>query len=687
MLPSSRLCSCVLLVAGTIWVSSAPADTGEDILQIHRAPGTIAIATGHQQPIASAPAVATVITAEDIDAIGATTLSEAIALVPGVNVLYRSQGNHFIFRGIRSDSDFNPDWLLMLDGVPQNDVALGNQRLFIGEIPIQNVKRIEVIRGPGSALYGTDAFAGVVNVITKRPDDVAVPEGRLRGGSFETAEARYIHPGQLGEFKSLFSVQTRTTEGFRPRVETDQQTMLDQAFGTDASLAPGRAQTSQRDYHLHWDLTRGPLRLRARRWANELGVAGLAGSLDDKGQRTSNLNSLDLIYDRKRLTPDWDLRAVLSWYEFNIDTRDVRLFPPGAFGGLFPDGVKDSPGFSESRYHSEIAAYFDGWARHALTLGAGGDRHRLYDIRETRNYVLLPSGLPSPLPSTVTLDGTQGFLPNARRAVYFAYVQDEWHYARDWTLTYGVRHDHYSDFGGTTNPRIALVWATAADVTTKFLIGRAFRAPTFTDLYSQNNPSLIGNPNLQPERITTYEVETEYHPSPRFTASVNVFHHVIKDKIHDVASAIGTTSANQGRQEGEGGEIELHWIPTRDVAVHAWYAHQRNVVTDTDSDPGFAPHNSANLRVDWRFAPSWYWDTNILWAADRRREAGDNRPPVADYALYNVTLRYKPRKPWMVSLSVFNVFDRPARDPSDPDGFDDHRLQPRSAFVEFRREF
>lgn len=687
MLPTSQLCSHVFLVTGVVWLSGAFADTTEDILQIHRVPDTIAIATGHQQPIASAPAVATVITAEDIEAIGATTLSEAMALVPGVNVLYRSQGNHFIFRGVRSDSDFNPDWLLMLDGVPQNDVGLGNQRLFIGEVPIQNVDRIEVIRGPGSALYGTDAFAGVVNVITKRPGDVTVPQLRLRGGSFDTAEARYIHPSQMGEFKSLFSLQTRTTDGFRPKVETDEQTRWDQVFGTSASLAPGRAQTWQDDYHLQWDLERGPLRLRARRWAHELGIAGIAGSLDDKGRRESDLNSLDLIYDSKEIAPDWDLRAVLSWYDFDIDTRDVRVYPAGAFGGLFPDGVHENPGYSESRYHSEIVALFKGWTGHALTFGAGGDRHRLYDVRGTRNYVLLPNGAPFPLPSTITLDSTQTFLPNANRETYFAYVQDEWHYAADWTLTYGLRYDDYSDFGSTTNPRIALVWATAADVTTKFLVGRAFRAPTFTDLYSQNNPSLIGNPNLKPELITTYEIATEYHPSPRLTAGINLFHHVIKDKIHDVDTAIGTTARNQGRQEGNGGEIELHWSPTYDVSVKAWYAHQRNVVKDTDTDAGFAPHNSANVRVDWRFIPHWYWDTNMHWVADRERQADDNRPAVADHTVVNMTLRYKPRKSWMASLSVFNVFDKKARDPSDPGGFDDHLLQPRSAFLEFRQDF
>lgn len=668
--------------------SPVAAQLEEDITQLHPSPGTIGIATGHSMPFNLAPAVATVITAEDLDSVGATTLSEALALVPGVNVLYRSQGNHFIFRGVRSDSNFNPDWLLMIDGIPQNDVGLGNQRLFIGEVPLQNIDRIEVIRGPGSSLYGTDAFAGVVNIITKRPTNVRNTEARLRVGSFDTQEGRYLLPGELGGIKSLFSLQLRHTDGFKPLVEADGQTAWDQRLGTRASLAPGRAQTWFQDYNLQWDLESGPWLFRLRRWAHELGIAGLSGSLDNTGWRKSDMNAVDLLYDKKGFASNWDLKWNTSWYDFNLDTFDVLAYPPGAFGGLFPQGVKDNPGYSEDRYISELSALYNGFRGHLVTIGLGAEKHRVYDVRETRNYVITSSGLPAPLPAMVSLDTTETFIPTASREIYFAYLQDEWVFAPDWTLTSGLRHDRYSDFGSTTNPRVALVWATAADLTTKFLIGRAFRAPTFTDLYSNNNPSLIGNPNLKPERITTYEISFDYRPTSKVTTILNVFHHVIVDKIAAVRGPRGTTEVNEGKQTANGGEIEVRWNVTRDLTVNGWYAHQKNIVEDTRTDAGFAPRNSANLRLDWRFAPNWYWNVNTLRVADRKRQAGDTRSPVGDYTFVNTGVRYKPQKSWSASLYVFNTFDQEARDPSNNSGFiTDHALPPHSIFLEYRQEF
>src|SRR5207237_2069032 len=110
-----------------------------------------------------------------------------------------------------------------------------------------------------------------------------------------------------------------------------------------------------------------------------------------------------------------------------------------------------------------------------------------------------------PLGSIVDVSSTAPFLLPHDRKVSYAFAQDEWTVAKDWTLTAGVRHDEYSDFGGTTNPRLALVWEAAYNVTAKLLYGTAFRAPSFTELYVINNPVLIGNPNLQPEKMKTME--------------------------------------------------------------------------------------------------------------------------------------------------------------------------------------
>ena len=107
----------------------------------------------------------------------------------------------------------------------------------------------------------------------------------------------------------------------------------------------------------------------------------------------------------------------------------------------------------------------------------------------------------------------------------------------DLNLTAGVRYDHYSDLGSTTNPRLGLVWSFLKNADRKLLYGQAFRAPSFTELYNDNNPSLMGNPDLLPEKIKTYEASLGYRFSDSLRANLNYFHNNI-DSLHRSCSAL-----------------------------------------------------------------------------------------------------------------------------------------------------
>ena len=132
----------------------------------------ISIATGRTQPIARAPSVASVITSDDIKAIGATDLDQVLETVPGLHVSNAGAGLNpiYIIRGIQSQ--FNPQVLMLINGIPITNSYVGNRSQVWGGMPINNIARIEVVRGPGSALYGADAFAGVINIITKESADI-----------------------------------------------------------------------------------------------------------------------------------------------------------------------------------------------------------------------------------------------------------------------------------------------------------------------------------------------------------------------------------------------------------------------------------------------------------------------------------------------------------------------------------
>src|SRR5438105_2039230 len=139
----------------------------EELALAYGSKSVVSIATGSRMLVSRAPAVATVITADDIAAMGATELSEALETVPGLHVSASpvAYAPLFDIRGIHSQ--FNPQVLMLVNGVPVTTVFLGERGLIWSGLPLENVARIEVIRGPGSALYGADAFSGVVNLITK----------------------------------------------------------------------------------------------------------------------------------------------------------------------------------------------------------------------------------------------------------------------------------------------------------------------------------------------------------------------------------------------------------------------------------------------------------------------------------------------------------------------------------------
>ncbi|MBI2732303.1 MAG: TonB-dependent receptor plug domain-containing protein [Aquabacterium sp.] len=154
---------------------------------------TVSIATGSQQPLRRAPAVATVITAEDIAAMGATDLDEVLETVPGIHVARSIQAYSplYVVRGIYSD--YNPQTLMLQNGVPMTTLFVGNRGNAWFGLPLENIARIEVIRGPGSALYGADAYSGVINIISQAPSSVYAPGPSTPGTPGRSMVASWGH--------------------------------------------------------------------------------------------------------------------------------------------------------------------------------------------------------------------------------------------------------------------------------------------------------------------------------------------------------------------------------------------------------------------------------------------------------------------------------------------------------------
>ncbi len=667
----------MLLALALANMATAQTSDEEDLALAYGDKNFVSIATGSQQPVSRAPAVATVITARDIEAMGATDLNQVLESVPGLHVSVSSQAYNplYTFRGIVSG--YNAQVLMLVNGIPITTVFTGNRGQAWGGMPLENVARIEVIRGPGSALYGADAFSGVINVITKTANDIKGTEYGVRAGSFNTRDGWIQHGGSLGPLKAAFYLRVAHTDGQDGVIERDLQSSLDTLYSTDASLAPGSVNTRTNALDARTDLSYRQWRFRAAYQKREVGIgAGLAESLDPNGVAPESRLYVDLSYENRNWARNWEVSGVVGYYNIKEEQSDsaYTLFPAGAFGGTFPNGVVGNPGHAERHTHASLSAFYTGFRHHRLRIGGGYRLEDLYETSESKNFgiVSLPSVGASFVPLSgmvdVSNDPALVYMQPHKRDVNYVFAQDEWSLANDWTLTAGVRRDNYSDFGSTTNPRLALVWNAAYNVVIKAMHGRAFRAPNFTELYSINNPVNTGNPNLKPELITTDELAFSWQPTTNLQTNFSLFHYRMSNLIKFVANAdptTGSTAQNAGDQTGRGAEIELNWDATRDLRLTGNLSLQHSTDEASGQDAGLAPHRHLFVGADWRFAPLWQFGAIVNHVADRRREPGDTRPQIPDYTTVDLTLRReKLAGGWNVRGIVRNLFDRDAREPS-----------------------
>ncbi len=608
---------------------------------------------------------------------GAADLDQVLESVPGLHVSFSSLTSHpiYSFRGIFTG--YNPQVLMLVNGIPITNVFVGDRGLGWGGMPLENVARIEVIRGPGSALYGADAFAGVINVITKTAAEIQGTEYGVRVGSFNSRDAWIQHGGKLGPIDAAFYLRTGHTDGQNGIIEKDQQSSLDTKFGTNASLAPRSINAYRSAIDMRGDLSYDKFRFRLAYQERKVGIgAGLAENLDPYSRVPESRLYLDLTYQNANWAPNWDVSTVLGYYDVKEEPGDppYLLFPPGAFGGTFPNGVYGNPGHSERHSHASVSAFYTGFNRHRVRIGTGFRVEDLYETTETKNYniVSIPGVGPTfvPLPGMIdaTNDPSLVYMQPHKRHLVYAFAQDEWSLAKDWTLTAGVRHDRYSDFGGTTNPRLALVWDAAYNVVVKAMHGRAFRAPNFTELYSINNPVNVGNPRLQPETITTDELAFSWQPTSSLQTNLSLFRYRMRDIIRFVPNAdptTGSTAQNSGDQTGRGFELEAILDATRNLRLTGSLSVQHSIDELTGQDAGLAPHRRVFARADWRFARLWQFGTTVNYVADRKRQPGDARPQIPDYTTVDLTLRReKVADNWDIRATVLNLFNRDAREPS-----------------------
>ena len=633
----------------------------------------VSIATGAKTSLDKAPAIASVITADDMRKRGVRNLTEALTMVPGLNVSRSSQimAPKFNFRGITST--YSPQTLLMINGTPLKSLVRGDSHTAWGEYPIHSIERIEIIRGPGSALYGADAFSGVINVITKSAD--VIKNNSLGGsvGSFGSRSAWFNGAVSTNDYALGVSFEYSKSDGHKQQVQVDAQTGLDilanELFDLPpASLAPGPVNVGFEvlDMFLKAKVGGFSLNLGWQERGNLGTGQGVTEALDSNGKLGGSKVIVDLVHETDELDSGWNIKSKLSYYRSSQTIeKDLLLFPEGTFFGAFPDGVIGNPAWEEDNSSVSVKADQHAVDNHFISMGAGYSHADLYEVTEHKNF--FPDLTPRPNGAEDVSDTDEVFMPEASRSSYFVYIQDIWQVYPDWELTAGLRWDNYTDIGSTLNPRLALVWSTSVKSTTKFLYGRAFRAPSIAELLVVNNPVSLGNPNLSPEVIDTYEISYSIKSSAILNLNINAFYYEISDFITFVADDMATisTAQNVGTRQGKGLELESIVHLSKAVQVKANYSYVQAKDKLLKDDVGDYPNHQFNAVVDWDINSYWHLNLTANLVGERQRTPLDSRKGLDGFTDLSLNLSYMNQVNGIeIALSAKNVLDEEIYEPS-----------------------
>jgi len=617
----------ILLAGRSAWAGTPPLPDDPDLTSLSpeqlMAIDVVYGASKYQQKVSAAPSSVTVLTAEEIERYGYTTLADILAAMRGVYTTYDRNYSFVGVRGFQRPSDYNLRTLLLVDGHRIND-SIYNTALIgtEGVVNVDDIERVELIRGPSSSIYGAGAFFAVINVITKRGVDHPGFEASGSGASYRTESGRLAYGARTKGGTDLFISGSGS--------QSDGQDFFFKEFN-DPADNNGRAEDVDADRNIK-GLARvsfGHLTIEAAHSRREkvIPTAPYGTVFNSPENRTLDERSyLDLKYERP-MTDRANLLARVYADRYYYAGR--YFYTPGS-GGLYTEHATAYTRGFETQYT------FRANDRNVFVTGGEYRDHFREDFRA---------------------DDDLAVYSDAHRtdADWGVFLQDDASVSERVALHLGARYDDYLSFGGNVSPRFGLIVSPRPGTALKALLGRSFRAPSIFELHYGNG----ANPDLDPEKIVTGELILE-HTTPaglRFTAGL------FRNQISDLISlGPGPLFVNIDGIVSKGIETELERSWKNGVRVNFNYAFQ-----DTTRDDGTrfdnSPHHLAKLRFDLPFFdPKLFLGTEVHYTSRRGTLAGNE---VGGFTLLNLTfLRKNLVRGLDLSAGFYNVLNRTYYDPA-----------------------
>ncbi|MCS6896599.1 MAG: TonB-dependent receptor [Nitrospira sp.] len=597
---------------------------------------SVSTALRREQPISQAPSNVYVITAEDIRHSGAPDVPTLLRRIPGLEVMQVTGADFNV--SVRGNNQLFANKLLVL--VDGRSVYIDVQGFVFWKglpITLPEIKQIEVIKGPIAALYGFNAYDGVINIITKTPDEMKGATLQVGGGEVGTVTTSAIHAGVDGKFKYRVSGGYDQTHQWRDR---NTPAVRSSKFNAQVEYQmPDQSNIALSSGLVHMDPHDGPM----------VGVGNTILTPEVV------LPYVNLSYDRQ----DFFLRAY--WNGFFAEAaasphpllqRFITITDPGGNSHL---------GFAGNTYNIE--------GQHSVPIGDVG--RLTYGLNYRYN--------------TFSCDCTSSF---GREHRLGAYVQGEWTPFRPINIIGGLRYDLHSEINPTYSPRLAVLYTPIPGHTFRAQASVGYRPPTLFETYQdvRLNP-LVPNPllpsssivqgsrNLRPEEILSYELGYQgWFYRHRIRLRADLFYNRTSDLIGRSSTSAVTNTVNTGRTEIYGGEAGMEFQVSSWLTGFVNYSYQ-HIRKNTE---GLARRGAPQSKVNAGLRAEWL---NGLSGEAVLHYVGPSTYPISDsfeffnvspntrvrgYTLLNLRAGYRfweqdtgtgSRRSAEVAVSAFNVLD------------------------------
>jgi outer membrane cobalamin receptor len=646
--PSERPRLTVPLVQGLIAAafallvsSPARANEADDLAEVLAQPviggSRLAAASKYEQDAAEAPSIVYVRTGGEILAQGYRTLADVLESLPGVHLRQDRSYTYVGVRGIERPGDYSSRLLLLIDGIRVNE-AIYDSATAGREFPLDVglIDRVEFIPGPGSALYGSNAVLGVVNIVTRTASQLPGAAASLELGSTARRKLAASWGGDLGPARLLIGLASERSRGH----DSLYFPAYDNAENNNG-LAVGR------------DAERSDKLFAKARWG-ELSLTALLSErlkADPTGAYGVLFNTRSDSLDRYALA---DLAYGHRWGESQEVYARLGVAGYGYRGyGVYGTAQSPVPAVTEAdaRWLSgELRYVWSGWAGHRILVGA--------EFQDNWHQRLYSADL-DPAPQVYT----DSAMHSSRHSLF---VNDEWQLAAPLRLNLGLRGDRQLDGRFTVTPRAAALWSASPQWNFKLQRGSAFREPNVSETSYQDSGQAT-NAGLKVESVRSTELTALWRPTSRFDASASWYRLDLSDSINFIDLPDGQQAyANTGNARARGVELEatLQWSSA--LRLRGSWSRQRTHDLDSGATLSDSPRSVSKLMAT--LAGPWPGSTlglNLLRIGERLSLAGERLDP---YLRLNAQLNLAPPgERWFVGFGLTNLAGARYADPAGPE--------------------